>query len=78
MEIEAALEAAKQVGILMGRNEVLAKQVEKLTETLHYKQEECDELRARAARSEGLLAQAQTTLNEMSAAVDGHWRKKDE
>ena len=78
MEIASALDAALEVGKLKGKLEAITLQVSTLQSDLKYKQDECDELRARAARSEGLLAQAQTTLNEMSAAVDHHWKEKQD
>ena len=75
-EIEAALSTAVSVGRLKGKNEVLREQLAERDGRLDGMQDDLDLMRERAARSEGLLAQAQQTLNEMSAAVDGHWKER--
>ena len=65
-EFDAQMRVTHKLGVLEGENRVLRDHYEHVTNQLAEKQDECDQLRARAACSEGLLANAQKTLDEIA------------
>ena len=64
-DFEKYLLTAQEVGRLKGMNQNLAEQCAELHRDFKYKQEECDELRARAAAAERELGVLQKTFEQI-------------